>query len=41
MLPATLAQEIRKHICRLRNQAKEKALEAFFNDPENGLFKEP
>ncbi|MDI4662609.1 MULTISPECIES: DEAD/DEAH box helicase [Cobetia] len=48
MLPATLAQEVRKQVLhylqatfRLRDHATEKALEAFFNDPENGLFKGP
>lgn len=48
MLPATLAQEVRKQVLhylqatfRLRDRSTEKALEAFFNDPENGLFKGP
>ncbi|MBK1704775.1 DEAD/DEAH box helicase [Halochromatium glycolicum] len=48
MLPATLAQDVRKQVLhylqatfRLRDQATEQALETFFNDPENGLFKGP
>ena len=48
MLPATLAHEVRKQVLhylqatfRLRDNATERALEAFFNDPGNGLFKGP
>lgn len=48
MLPATLALEVRKQVLHylgatfnLRLASSERALEAFFNHPEEGLFKGP
>lgn len=48
MLPATLAQEVKHQLLHyleatfpMRNIANEHALERFFNDPVNGLFKGP
>jgi DEAD/DEAH box helicase domain-containing protein len=48
MLPATLAHEVKKQVLHylgatfnMRAPAAEQALQTFFNDPENGLFKGP
>ena len=48
MLPATLAHEVKKQVLHylgatfnMRDPAAEQALQVFFNDPENGLFKGP
>ncbi|MEE2732968.1 MAG: DEAD/DEAH box helicase [Pseudomonadota bacterium] len=48
MLPATLAQEVKKQVqhylgatFHMRLPQSERALEAFFNHPEDGLFKGP
>ncbi|WP_299018076.1 DEAD/DEAH box helicase [uncultured Photobacterium sp.] len=48
MLPATLALEVKKQVLhylgatfQMRLPETEKALQDFFNDPENGLFKGP
>jgi DEAD/DEAH box helicase domain-containing protein len=48
LLPATLALEVKKQVLHylgatfnLRRRDQERALDAFFNDPERGLFKGP
>ena len=48
MLPATLAQEVKKQVRHyleatfpMRNREMEDALARFFNDPESGIFKGP
>lgn len=48
MLPATLALEVKKQVLhylgatfQIRDQETERALDRFFNDPEDGLFKGP
>ena len=48
MLPATLAQEVKKQVRHyleatfpMRKSEMEVALGKFFNDPENGIFKGP